>query len=471
MKKTKPNFIRAMIQRLRMPVVDAPTPMRFEAPKLPAGVVPEGVTPQIATDSSTVSLGNCLASTSDFGIYPHFRGYGLLAQYAQISEFRAPTTTLATEMTREWIELKSTGNEDHSDVLKAIAEEMDRLNVRDVIKQALETDGFFGRGTIYIDVGQRDIDETPLVIDPRTIKKGSLQGFKSIEPIWTTPAQYNAVDPTAPDFYRPTGWYVMGRQVHASRLLLIVSHPLPDMLKPAYNFSGMSMSQLIEPYVFSWLRTRKSVSDIVKSFSISGIKTNMQSMLQSDVGAEGNLLDRVELYNTMRDNRGLFMLDKDSEEFFQFNTPLSTLDALQAQSQEQMAAPAKIPLVKLLGITPSGLNASSDGEIRVFYDHVHAMQTALLFDNIKTMIDIIQLSLFGQIYDGVTFEFKALYQQTPEEKATTQKLKAETGAVLIEGGIISAEEERARIAADPASGYNGLDVGALPDVETETEDA
>jgi hypothetical protein len=99
------------------------------------------------------------------------------------------------------------------------------------------------------------------------------------------------------------------------------------------------------------------------------------------------------------------------------------------------------------------------------------MQTALLFDSIKTMIDIIQLSLFGQIYDGVTFEFKSLYQQTPEEKATTQKLKAETGAVLIEGGIISTEEERARIAADPASGYNGLDVGVLPDVETETENA
>ena len=29
MKKTKPNFIRAMIQRLRMPVIDAPAPPRF----------------------------------------------------------------------------------------------------------------------------------------------------------------------------------------------------------------------------------------------------------------------------------------------------------------------------------------------------------------------------------------------------------------------------------------------------------
>ncbi|WP_241502645.1 anti-CBASS protein Acb1 family protein [Bombella intestini] len=31
-------------------------------------------------------------------------------------------------------------------------------------------------------------------------------------------------------------------------------------------------------------------------------------------------------------------------------------------------------LVKLFGITPNGLNASSEGEIRVFYDEIAAFQ-------------------------------------------------------------------------------------------------
>jgi phage-related protein (TIGR01555 family) len=479
MSKTKKGWwahIRpSVLEKAGRPVVEH-LPPRFEVPQLPAGVVPQGVSSAIAQDSSLGYMGDCVANANNYGIYPRFRGYAYLAQLSQISEFRSPSETIATEMTREWIKLVSTGDDDHSEQINALAAEMDRLKLRDVFKQAIEHDGFFGRGMIYIDVDQRGIDNTPLVLDPRTIKKGSLVGFKAIEPIWTTPSQYNSIDPTARDFYRPTGWYVMGREVHASRLMMMVARPLPDMLKAAYNFSGISMSQLIEPYVDSWLQTRKSVSDVIKAFSFNGLKTDMQTQLASSVGGDDgggadDLFNRVDLYNRTRDNRGLMLLDKESEEFFQFNTPLSTLDALQAQSQEQMAAPCHIPLVKLLGITPSGLNASSEGEIEVFYDFVRAQQESMLTDALVLALKVMQLSLFGQIYDGISFEYQSLDQETPEQAATTQKTKVETGAALIDAGVISAEEERARIASDPDSGYNGLDADEVPSVKADNTES
>jgi hypothetical protein len=56
----------------------------------------------------------------------------------------------------------------------------------------------------------------------------------------------------------------------------------------------------------------------------------------------------------MRSNAGTFALDKETEEFFNVSTPLGTLDALQAQSQEQMSSVSGIPLIILLGITPRG---------------------------------------------------------------------------------------------------------------------
>lgn len=462
-KKRRISF--AALERASRPVVEVVLP-RFEVPVLPAGVVPDGAVSAIAQDSSLGYMGDCVANANNYGIYPRFRGYAYLSQLSQISEFRAPTETIATETTREWIKLISTGDDDHSEQIKLLTAEMDRLKLRTVFKQAIEHDGLFGRGMIYIDVGQRNIDNTPLVLDPRTIKKGSLIGFKAIEPIWTTPSQYNSIDPTAPDFYKPAGWYVMGREIHASRLLVMVARPLPDMLKPAYNFSGISMSQLIEPYVDSWLQTRKSVSDVVKSFSFSGLKTDMQTQLAAD-DTGGDLFDRIDLYNRTRDNRGLWVIDKDGEEFFQFNTPLSTLDALQAQSQEQMAAPCHIPLVKLLGITPSGLNASSEGEIKVFYDFIHAMQEDMFTDALVTALKVIQLSLFGEVIDGISFEYCSLDQESPDQTSIIQKAKADTGAVLIEAGVISAEEERNRIASDPDSGYNGLDADEVPSAKAD----
>ena len=45
-----------------------------------------------------------------------------------------------------------------------------------------------------------------------------------------------------------------------------------------------------------------------------------------------------------------------------------------AQSQEQISSVSRIPLVKWTGISPSGLNASSEGEIRVYYDLIHSEQ-------------------------------------------------------------------------------------------------
>lgn len=434
------------------------TVTQFKMPTLPKGVVPDGE--GLAMDS-----GGMVGYANSAGISMNFLGYPILSELSQRSEYRAPVQTLATEMTRKWIQFKSIGSEDLSEKIKQIEVAFDHFKIRDAFKLATEHDGFFGRGNLFVEIEGNDDRETPLVVDKATIKKGSLKQLKVIEPIWTTPVNYDSIDPTNKYFYKPNMWYVMGKPVHSSRLFTFISHPVADMLKPSYNFSGLSMTQMMMPYVDNWLSTRDSVSDLIHSFSTSGIKTNMDAMLsEGNEGDATDIINRAELFNRMRDNRGLMMLDTSTdEEFFQYNTPLSGLDKLQAQAQEQMAAPCHIPLVKLFGITPSGLNASSEGEIKVYYDYVAAQQQSIYTDPLVTILKIIQLHLFGQIYDDITFEFVPLEQMTEEQIANINKTKAETGATLVEANIISHEEERTRLADDSFSGYNSLDAETLPE--------
>lgn len=453
---------------------------RYEPPK---GVIPESIRSAVlAMDTCDYgALNDAYAVGYAYGNLDNFPGYPYLAMMAQKPEYRKMVGTIAEEMTRKWIKLKTVGDDDKSERIKQLYDALDRFHVRDKFREAAEHDGYFGGGQIYIDVlSPKNVSawtddnelQSKLFISDKKIPKGSLKGFQVIEPVWTYPGVYNAQNPLSPDFYKPTEWFVMGKTVHASRMIDFVSRQVPDLLKASYNFRGLSLIQIAEPYVNNWLRTRDSVSDMIHSFSIPVIGTDMSQVLQGG-GAE-NLLMRLMMFNQCRDNRGAFARDNNKEqpEEVEFvNAPLSGLDTLQAQAQEQMASVSSIPLVKLLGITPNGLNASSDGEIRVFYDYIHSLQQSIFKTPLKRVLDVIQISEFGDIDPDIYFEFEPLYEMSAKEKADIRLVDAQTDAVYVtQVQALSANEVREKIADDPDSPYHSLDLSDEIEIDLEEDE-
>jgi len=435
---------------------DPVDPYKFpiQPPVLPPNVVPKGgIAMDAAIDYQYLNNAYCGMG---------FPGYAYLAQLATRAEFMRLTMSLSNELTRGGIEFTSKQDDDNNNSakIKAIEAEWARLNVMSVMSQTAINESYFGRGQIYIDIDGAK-PEKPLILSKNTIKIGSLNRIGSIEPIWTTPSMYNANDPTAANFYQPTEWYSMGKKIHASRLLTVITRPLPDILKPAFNFSGMSLSQMAEPYVDNWLRTRQSVSDLINQFSITVLATSMGDILESaesdDPDSGNNLLARADLFTAMRSNKGLMLLDKEREELMQINTPLSGLDALQAQAQEQMCSVSRIPAIVFTGISPGGLNANSDGELKVFYDWIKSQQDAYWREPLETILKLIQLSLFGEIDDDIGLNFLPLQQMTPSEKADIRFKDMQTDTGYINAGVLAGQEAREKLANDPESGYDAID--------------
>lgn len=444
----------------------------------PPGVLPSNA-PKMAQDSSPIQVATWAASSIMASAYAEgttFLGYSELAILAQRPEYRVASEEIAGEMTREWIEFESVGTEDKSEKIKALNEEMKRLEVRDMFRAAATYDGFYGRGHIYLDTGDtddRDELQTPLgdgqnAISRAKMKKGKLRALRPVEPVWCYPTDYDSIDPLKKDWYRPKLWFVMGKHVHSTRLLTLIGREVPDLLKPAYSFGGLSMSQMMKPYVDNWLKTRQAVADLVVSFSSSGIKTNLSSLVQ----AGDDLLRRIDLFNLNRDNRNALVLDKDTEEWFNVSTPLSTLDQIQAQSQEHMAAVTRIPIVKLLGIQPAGLNASSEGEIRAFYDWIKSFQEYLFRKPLMTVVYFVMLSLWGEVDHEITFKFVDLWQLDEAARTAVEKTKTDIDDANVAIGAVSPEEVRRRLAADPSSQYAGLqlDEGEAPGIPGEGEE-
>lgn len=393
-----------------------------------------------------------------------FFGYPFLAELTQRAEYRMISEIRAEEMTRKWIRFTYQGEGDKSDVIDQIEDWFKRHQVRDKYRLLIEQDGNFGRAQLYIDTGATDDPDelkTRLIRAKAKIKKDSVVALRTVESLWTYPNRYNALDPLKPDYFKPEQWFVMGKLVHKSRLLTMVSRPMPDLLKAAYAFGGLSLAQMAKPYVDNWLNTRQSVSDLVRAFSTMILATDMSAVIQG--GSATDLTNRVDLFNAFRGNFGTMIINKATEELTSINVPLGSLDKLQAQAQEHMSSVARTPLVKLLGITPSGLNASSDGEIRTFYDGIHAQQEKLLREPLHDLLVIAQFDMGLTPDPDIDFEFVELWELDEAGKALIRKTNADTAAVYIESGVIDQEEERQRIAKDPDSPWFGMDPDDVPD--------
>ena len=160
----------------------------------------------------------------------------------------------------------------------------------------------------------------------------------------------------------------------------------------------------------------------------------------------------------MRDNQGAMALDKEMEEIFQINTPLTGLDVILDKFTQMQAYPARMPVLKVFGTPTAGLGDTSDGEIRVFYDCVSAQQEAFLLPMVNTILKCVQLNLFGEIDETIEFKFNPLYQLSEVEQSQVELNQANADVSYVTAGILDGSEVRTRLSTDDGSRYTGLEV-------------
>lgn len=419
----------------------------------------------------------------DMGVYggmANFLGYAALQNIAQNGLIRACIETVSDDMTRNWIEISRDSEGDKKDdtdtdgkdeVMDAINAEIEKLELQKVMHEACSMTGYYGGCLLYLDTGASgDYLKHPLNLDPmfsmEARNKGFLKAVRPIDPINVFPGTYNATNPLADDYYRPHTWWVLGQEVHASRLIRIVANEAPLIFKPSYNFLGIPQAQILWDYVIHFQANRDAANRLLNKFSMLVFKTAMSDIITNEGGLD-QLDARMMLLARNQSNDGVFALDKEAEDVVKVETPLSGVTDIVKQSLEQLAAMNRTPAVKLLGISPSGFNATGESDIRNYYDHVLSQQEKVLRHAIKDILDVMQISLFGEVDDSISFSFRPLSEDDKNAVAMTQQVKANTLCALLDRDIISPEEARRVLISDPSSGLNDLDPDELPEPKEE----
>lgn len=277
-----------------------------------------------------------------------------------------------------------------------------------------------------------------------------------------SPGDYNAIDPLKSDYLKPRYFWVLGTKVHESRLLRLFDNPPPTLLRPAYNFLGIPQAQILWDYVMHWNQCRVYTADLVRKVSLLVFQTSTDDIFNSPNGVR--LFDiRMKALQRYRDNNAVFVCDKEGESVMNVQTSIAGCTDVVRQSLEMIASINRTPAVKLLGISPSGFNATGESDIRNYYDYIRSKQE-LRREAINTCLEAIELVEMGSINSNISFDFNELSKEDEASAAMTAQTRAGALATLAQVQAISAEEMREAVKKEPA-----MHLGFLSDEVPEGE--
>lgn len=391
-----------------------------------------------------------------------FMGYGALQNIAQNGMIRACVQTVTDDITKKWIEIVGGEEEDNERVAKL--DDLQRsYKLQALFHDAIEKVGYFGGAAIFIDTGATDEElELPLAFNNKSaeLRPGAPLRFVVLDPVNLSPGEYNADNPLRSDYMRPASWWVLGHKVHRDRLIILYDNEPPVLLKPAYNFLGIPRAQILWDYILHWNQARIYTNDLLKKISLLVVKTDTDQIFCTPGGVQTYDI-KIKALQRYRDNNSIYVCDKESEDVSNVQTSIAGATDVVRQSLEMVAAINRTPAVKLLGISPSGFNATGESDITNYYDHIMSQQE-LYRPAIAKCLKAMQLVHFGDIDKTVDFRFVELAKENESTRAMNANTKMQMLSTALQNQVISADEMRQAIKDDADMGLDFL-TGDAPD--------
>lgn len=329
-------------------------------------------------------------------------------------------------------------SEQIADIISQLETALNKLDFWKHFKDLIEKSLIFGGAFLFLNFdnemqdgairGSLD-DDINLSFEKLSVTK--LRNLKVIEPYLCSPFEVNTIDPTQNDYMQPKKWYLTGKgSISSTRLISFVLNEAPDLIKPIYNFLGISKVQEMKEAVKIAESLNNANAEIALRFRTKIIKT---PLLKTN---EAEAVERAELFNLTQNNLGLLYL-LNTEEYIENNTSLTGLSDIQNLALQNVASAAYIPRNKLLGDEPNGFS-SGEFTIKNYYDTIESLQNTILK---PFLLKIAQIVLYGLGFDyQLDFAFNPVAQETDKEKAEKELLKIDKVMKLLENNLIDTEQ-------------------------------
>ena len=476
-----------------------PAPARQSARSLPPGVTSGERLPSLIFDGFSNLLArigqgseNIMEATAYHNNNLTGDIYTLNALYRTNWVVKRLIDVVPEDMMKNWY--KITGPLDLKDVNRLKRLER-RVQLRPKILEGLRWGRLYGgaAGVIIID-GQHEYLDEPLT--PDMVMPDSFQGLIILDRWSGIQADSELVSDTAdPEFGLPMYYTISsaavkyGFKAHHSRVVRFPGRPLPFYEAVQEQYWGASELE----HVFEEIKKRDNTSyNIASLVFLANLRVyKMEGFDRMGIAPEAvqkDLYSTLHALNSMMNNQGLQIIgDHDSLEEHQYS--FSGISDIYELFMLDVAGAAEIPVTKLFGRSPAGMNATGESDLQNYYDSIQEKQESYLRPVIDKLLPIICMSELGRVPDDLDFNFVSCRRPSEEEKKNLTKQIGDVVNGAFQSGLISQKTALRELkdsseitgmwysitdedieTADSASSPMG-ELGALPDMGVTPPDA
>lgn len=345
---------------------------------------------------------------------------------------------VADDMTRKGVKLNGLSDPKESE---KIDQEMDRLQVWGRLNKSIKWSRLYGGAIAVMMIDGQNVS-TPLNLN--TIGKDQFKGLLVLDRWMVQPTLQDLVTELGPDYGTPRYYDVItdsvglcNQKVHYSRVIRMDGVELPYNQSITENLWGQSVIERLEDRLTIFDSATLGAGQLVYK---AHLRTYKVKGLRSLIAAGGQLYEalvkQVNMIRQWQSNEGLTLMDADDTyEAHQYN--FSGLDNILLQFGQQISGATGIPLVRLFGQSPAGLNATGESDLANYYDNINQQQEGRLRTPLQILYAVLHVSVLGKpLPDSFSFKFASLWQLDDEKKANVAKGVSEAVIAVEEAGLI-----------------------------------
>lgn len=329
-------------------------------------------------------------------------------------------------------------------MIELLEKEEARLKLRRKLVRAKALARLYGESFIYFDIGEsgQGVAATPLNVDK--VKKNGIRFVTVLSHRQLVPGDVDQ-DPLSetfgePIFYRIAGGVKGDVTIHPSRLMRFVGAERPDEFAQYGNVrrSDSVLCALLAT-VAHFDSTEANVASLVFEAKIDVISVKGLMAIAGNPYEEAKLLARYRLAATAKGNNGMLLLDGDTEEYSQKTLSFQSLTDIMDRQAQNASGGADIPMTRLFGQSPGGMNATGDSDIRNYYDRIAAEQELETRPIMESFDECLIRSALGSRPPEVHYKWNSLWQMSDKERSELGTAGANMVKTIKDTGLIPDE--------------------------------